>query len=145
MIEDQDILYVEYFNDSIKPKIVNLNSNKFIMNNPYPEKDIGNDMIELKYLLENSRNAFFTFDKYNQVYIRIYTLPTDFVNKNNLVNSIYDKPFIVSIIDTNYKIIKEVEFTGSKYDIARTIISKEGLMLRKLSEKNISYDVYKIK
>ncbi len=145
IIDDQDVMYVEYFNDSSKNKTIQIGGKEFIENKPYPVKEIGNGTFELKYLIENSSNSFFSYDVINHFFVRIYTTPINFVGDNNLVHNIHDNPFIIDIIDTNYNLVKEVKFLGSKYDLARTLISANGIMLRKLNEKKISYDVYKIK
>jgi len=146
MLVNKDEIFDEIPGYANSTKRHKLKSSEFIeYNNPFNPDSIMYDDYKVEYIIGKTNNCWFKYDKFRKVYYRIYNLPLKFLNEDNSVNSWQDCPFVLSIINEDFKIIKEIRFPGAKYDMTLSIVSKDGLMLRTLSNSKIEFDVYDFK
>ncbi len=142
-LRNTDTLYSIDLRNPTNNREIALNSRSFIENRPLNVDSFKNDpRYQSKYLMSNTSNLWFKYDKYRNVYYKLYNLPVKYNNDDGTVNNFDDAPFILSILDSNLNIIKEIEFPGKIYDKVRSVITNSGLLLRKNLDDRIEYDTY---
>jgi hypothetical protein len=98
----------------------NINSEIELLTPGFRENEIFNQEktrdhnYQLKYFIENDRFNVLTYDKYTDQYYRILGKGINLKNNDGTINN--DKPFIIFIYDSNFKLRKEISFPPNKYN-----------------------------
>lgn len=96
---------------------------------PLPEPDtaryreIGNDFLH-EVMLEHNFYTGIVYDEYNQVYYRFFNKAMPRKNADGLLNTLEDKEFGLTILDTNLQIIGDVSWPWSEHRVVQYPTSK---------------------
>ncbi|MDR2835140.1 MAG: DUF4221 domain-containing protein [Bacteroidales bacterium] len=122
-------LYV--YNDTVLIKKISCKS-AFVTNLPKPINQLKNDEFNSEKInlrgLEFDFYAGIYYDNYNNLYYRTVKL------KNNSMNDLEDYNFSIMILDENFNIIGEQLFNAKDYDFTSLLVTKEGVLLRKIDD-----------
>jgi hypothetical protein len=94
-------------------KKINLPSEYWKQPKPFPSDSIRNYYFLKKYLREETRYDRIVFDKYRNLYYRLVSVSSKFINDDGTLNSMND--WSCMVLDSNFKIIDEIFFSVEDY------------------------------
>ncbi len=143
-----EIIYAFSASDSIyilkNDKVVSrhLCKSKFVkQRHAYPDDSVGHFSYLERYEVTEPRNISIIYDPYRKYYYRIVAHGIEFEKEDGMtVNTIFDKPWSLIIMDKNFKILDEIIFDNKKF-LPVAFPAADGLLIRKRQEKVIAFPI----
>lgn len=98
-----------------------------------PEQDISKNTNE--YYITQNRNISVFYDKYRDVYYRVYVQEQELVNEDGTVNQYGENPWSLQIFDSNLDLVDETQCEQKIFNFHSIIVCSEGLLIQ-LREQN---------
>ncbi len=100
----------------------------------FPDDSIGHFSYLDRYDVTEPRYITIMYDPYRKYYYRFVTHTIEFEKEDGLtVNTIFDKPWSLIVMDKNFKILDEIIFDNKKF-LPAAFPVREGLLIRKRQE-----------
>ena len=105
-----------------------------------------------KYVFETANYGAIIYDVYRDLYYRIvkHAIP-EYDETTGAINSYYDKPFSIIILNKDFQILGETKFPGEIYNFNNFFLTEEGLYMSNSNDKNpdlneneLSYALFKV-
>ena len=105
-------------------------------------------MNNINYLYEfavtSSSIRLFLYDPYRKVYYLGIKKAQSYLSEDGTrVNDVFDFPFTILVLDTNFKKIKTVDFPDGRFTaLYQSFVTPKGLYLMLAKRKKITYEIY---
>lgn len=80
------------------------------------------------------------YDKYRNIYYRIVKHGQDEVNKDGSKNDYFDRSWSIIVLDSNFKIIKEIYMQPKNYRFTDLVLTRDGLLISDNHENNPKFN-----
>jgi len=94
-----------------------------------------------RFLIKEPRTIGLRYDKYRNLYYKIYKHRQNLLDSNGMRNSIEDAEFSITFFDTEFNIIFEKLFKPNYYDPLNIFVNEKGLLISINNMKNPLFDM----
>ena len=104
----------------------------------FAEDSLTNGNYIERYSVEAGGYLYLYYDRFRDLYYRVYLHGMPYENADGTVNTIDDVNWSLMIIDKDFKLIGEQLFKGTEYNFRNLLITKEGILIRKNLKKPVN-------
>lgn len=112
----------------------------------YPNDSVGNFAFLKRYIIEEPRYDKILYNKFYNLYFRIYIHRINFYNEDGYLNEFEDKPFSLIVFDENLNFLNEFIFDQKKYLYYHCFTKDDKIYLlnRENKPNSVTYSAFKI-
>lgn len=93
-----------------------------------------------EYEVTRNRYSGLFYDKFRDLYYRVAVHSQKHINDDGTVNQYGSNPWSIIVMDSEFRIIKEIEMERDMYQISSMVVVRNGLLIQKNDEKTKSED-----